>query len=354
VQLTAIDPALDASQMPGDFLTSDSQLIESAGAIVVTPRDASGNVLQLAAGKSATIRIPLSTRGTVQATAPLWYMNTQTGRWVQEGSATLAGTAPNQYYEGSVSHFTTWNADFLYQSVNVHGCVQNAAGQRVSGVTITSDGVDYSGTANGYTNADGDFIVKMKKGARATISGRQGRGLQTNTVSTGPNAADTTLPACLVLADAANAVKVRLTWGETPIDVDSWLFTPSGEAISYQNQGELGAAPYVNLDVDDTTSFGPEVVTIQRLMVGTYRYGLHNFSGETSPNMTTSPVRVELDMGGRLQVFTLPAGEGSNSFVRLFDITVDARCNTTVTPVNTWLADIPQPAASSTPQFCTP
>jgi hypothetical protein len=321
----------------------------------VTPRDAAtGSILQLAAGQTATIRIPLSTRGTVVPTAPLFFLDYQTGRWVQEGTATLAGTAPNQYYEGTVGHFSTWNADFLYQSITVNGCVQNAAGQRVSGVTITSDGIDYSGTATGRTSADGNFTVKMKKSARATITGRQGRGLQTNTASVGPSATDITLPQCLVLADANNAVTVRLTWGQTPEDVDSWLFTPNGASISYLGQGSLTAEPYANLDVDDTTSFGPEVVTIQRLMVGTYRYGLHNYSGESSPNMTSSPVRVELEIGGRLQVFSLPAGEGTNRFVRLFDINVDERCNTTVTVVNSWQADIPQAPATSTARFCTP
>lgn len=355
VELTAVDPALDPTQMPGDFTTADGQRIESAGAVIVTPRDAAnGNVLQLAAGQSATIRIPLSTRGTVTPTIPLFFLNTETGRWVQEGTATLAGTAPNQYYEGTVTHFSTWNADRLYDSITVSGCVQNASGARVSGVTITSDGIDYSGLAYGRTNTDGNFTVQMKKSARAAISGREGRGLQTNTVSVGPSATDITLSACLVIADAANAIRVKLTWGQVPRDVDSWLFTPNGSSISYINQGSLTSEPYANLDVDDTTSFGPEVVTINRLMVGTYRYGVHNYSGENNPNMTNSPVRVELELGGRLQVFTLPAGEGTNRFVRLFDLTVDERCNTTVTTVNSWEADVPQTPAGSTARFCTP
>ena len=29
------------------------------------------------------------------------------------------GTAPNQYYEGVVSHFSVWNADQVYDSVAV-------------------------------------------------------------------------------------------------------------------------------------------------------------------------------------------------------------------------------------------
>jgi hypothetical protein len=47
---------------------------------------------------------------------------------VEEGSATLA--AGRTYYEGSVRHFSTWNADQVLQSVEVAGCVLNASTQR--------------------------------------------------------------------------------------------------------------------------------------------------------------------------------------------------------------------------------
>jgi hypothetical protein len=91
------------------------------------------------------------------------------------------------------------------------------------------------------------------------------------------------------------------------------------------------------------------------LMVGTYTYGLHNFSGETAPNMTSSPSRVELNVAGRIQVFTLPAGEtAATKFVRLFTITVDARCNATVTAVNQWETNAPADPVPTTATFCTP
>lgn len=354
VELTVVSPAQDPTQMPGDFMTESGQRMESAGAIIVTPRDAAGNRLQLASGQSATIRIPVSTRGAVTPTIPLFFLNTTTGLWVQEGTATLMGAAPNQFYEGTVTHFTAWNADRLYDSINVRGCVQNAAGIRVARVLVTSDGIDYSGTATASTDTDGNFTVAMKKNARAAISGLAS-GRPTNSVSAGPSATDITLPACLVLADTGNSVTMRLTWGETPSDVDSHLYTPSGSHVFYGNQGSLTAAPFANLDVDDVTSFGPEIVTINRLMAGTYTYGLHNFSGETSPGMTASPVRVELNISGRVQVFTLPPGESATtSFVRLFTLTVDARCNVTVTPVNAWQQNLPAEPGPTQAEFCTP
>lgn len=354
VDLTVVNPAQDPTQMPGGFVTSTGALMESAGAIIVSPRDAAGNRLQLAAGKTATIRIPLSTRGTVEPTIPLFWLNTETGLWVQEGTATLMGTAPNQYYEGTVTHFTAWNADRVYDAINVRGCVQNATGARVAGVSVTSDGIDYSGTATARTDSNGDFVVPMKKSARAAITGVLA-GRLTNSVSVAPSAADVPLSTCLVLSETNNSVTIRLTWGAGPEDVDSHLFTPSGAHISYRNQGSLGSEPFASLDVDDTDSFGPEIVTVTRLMVGTYTYGVHNFSETNSPGLTGSPVRVELNIAGRVQVFTLPAGEtASTRFARMFTITVAPNCSTTVAAVNAWEADVPADPGPVTPTYCTP
>jgi len=67
VQVTPINPANDPSNMPGNYTamaagSNAPQTIESFGALNVTLTDAAGNPLNLAAGKTATIRIPLATR----------------------------------------------------------------------------------------------------------------------------------------------------------------------------------------------------------------------------------------------------------------------------------------------------
>jgi hypothetical protein len=231
--------------------------------------------------------------------------------------------------------------------------VQDAAGVRISGVRVTSDGVNYAGSASGLTNASGSFTVSMKKNATAVFTGIKGD-LLSNSVSKTSLAVDLTDNACLVLSStAASSVNIKLSWGENPSDVDSHLITPSGEQIYYGNRGGLGIAPFANLDVDDTTSFGPEVITINRLMVGTYTYGIKLFSG--SGSLTASPARVELNIGGTLRVFTPPAGEiTSTTFLRMFNLVVDSACNINVVPVNVWETDNPeQVLPTTTPVYCT-
>ncbi len=207
-EVTVIDPATDPASMPGNYTASSSsgtQTIESFGAINVNLRDAAGNALNLAAGQRATIRIPVSTRSaSVPATMPLFYFNETTGLWVQEGTATLAGTAPNQYYEGTVSHFSYWNADQVADTIRVLGCVVDAAGAPVADVDVSTVGLDYSGTGHGSTDAQGRFSVPMRKGGVASLFGELGN-RATNIRQVGPSQVDIQLTPCLVLGTTAQA-----------------------------------------------------------------------------------------------------------------------------------------------------
>ena len=149
IEVTPINPATDPANMPGNYTAVAAgggalQPIESFGALNVTLKDAAGNPLNLAAGKTATLRIPLATRSpSPPATVPLFYFNETTGLWVEEGTAALAGTAPNQYYEGTVSHFTFWNADQRINTIRVTGCMQDAAGNRDGFATARRGGKVY-------------------------------------------------------------------------------------------------------------------------------------------------------------------------------------------------------------------
>lgn len=99
------------------------------------------------------------------------------------------------------------------------------------------------------------------------------------------------------------AMRITLTWGENPDDLDSHLFTPEIMGTRHQvywlNEGSLVNPPYAELDVDDVSSFGPENVTIDRLMPGTYRYAVHHFAG--TGTVTTSGAQVRLFTPAGLQ-----------------------------------------------------
>ena len=177
-RLTVIDPKADLGLMPGNYLAktaSGTQPIESYGAIQFTLRDADGSVVNLKAGQTAVIRIPAvkaSLSAAMPASVPLYHFNEQTGYWQDEGVATLKpdGSGAPSYYEATVSHFSTWNADKPYDTVTLTGCVQDFSGASVgAGLTVVSAGGDYLGSSTAMTNAAGQFSIQVKRNALSQL-----------------------------------------------------------------------------------------------------------------------------------------------------------------------------------------
>ncbi len=127
---------------------------------------------------------------------------------------------------------------------------------------------------------------------------------------------------------AAGDLRIVLTWGASPSDLDSYLWVPSGSPVYYSDPGSLSAAPFAQLDADDTTGFGPETITISQLGSGTYSFGVRALGGGSFVPAETT-VRV-YGSTGLLQEFTPPSGTGS--WWRVFQM--DGATGT-ITSVNT-------------------
>ena len=95
-----------------------------------------------------------------------------------------------------------------------------------------------------------------------------------------------------------DGLRVVLTWGRTPRDLDSHLSYP-GNHVFYVNKTGTDA----NLDVDDTTSYGPETITIEQKHQGErYVYAVHDYSNgaenkKDSDAMSFSHARVQVYVG---------------------------------------------------------
>lgn len=150
----------------------------------------------------------------------------------------------------------------------------------------------------------------------------------------------------IVTQGTAYDYKFILTWGENPRDLDSHLFTPEIEGtthhVYYANSGTPTSAPYAWLDVDDTSSYGPEVVTIQELYPGMYTYAIYEYSGNNT--LTESEAVVQVFNGRTLiGTYTIPttpqAGDNWWWTVGTVNGTTGA-----FTLVNTVAADAPEGA----------
>jgi uncharacterized protein YfaP (DUF2135 family) len=342
--------------MPGNYRTGGGTPapMEAFGGLDVRFTDSTGAPLVLATGVTATVRIPVSSRNlTLPTTVPLFHFDSAAGSWTQAGTASLQGTSPNQYYEGTIDRLGAWSTAQLYSAVSVTGCVQDAGGTRIAGATVVAEGRDYVGSSQATTDASGSFTVSVKANSLAFLQATRGIAIS-NSPEVTTQTANITLSTCLTLS--GRTLSIKLTWGQTPSDLDSHtLGANASDHIYYISRGDLAGQPYIGLDVDDVTGFGPEVTTFARLASNRrYSFYVHNYSGESSPGQTASPARVELTNAGIQTIFTPPAGETAQTrYWHVFDLTTDATCAITVVPVQTFLAVEPVNAnVGNSASFC--
>lgn len=369
--ITNIDASSDPAIMPGYYLAIDPETntemsFESFGALNATFSDAQGNSLQLADNTAAQIRIPLASRGTnAPATIPLIHFNEQRGIWTVEGEATLmTDEQGRKYYAGEVSHFSTWNADFLFDSVNIIGCALDDDTQlAIPGARLIADGVDYIGRSVAYTNAAGEFSIAVRPNSQVLLSIRDADG-QSNTTRIDVGSSDYNLNNCITTDQGA--MIVSLTWNENPRDLDTHFKGPlSADSLTdrfhiyYSNRTATVDDVTMYLDVDDTTSFGPEILTVPSFpLPGRYVYSVHHFSG--SGTIYQSPARVEVLLNGNSYVFAPSVDEdttASNDTWMVFEILVSADGSVELTPLDSYTQvannDVPAAAAYATPMSLT-
>ena len=342
-ELTVIDPSSDPDLMSGNFetvnaVTGDVANIESFGAVNVTFQDASGNRYNLSEGQTATVRIPLAAdANNPPQTLPLFYFDETSGYWVEEGTATLTTINGESYYEGTVSHFSTWSANYIYSSVQITGCIQDAESNPVTLAEIKTQGRNYSGQAVAFTDIAGNFSISAKPNSSVLISAKTPSGL-TRTQEVYAGSEDFELAECIILENSAAVV--TLSWGENPRDLDTQFFGPSNEAgdddflVYFGHKEQVINTSSIWLDVDDVSSFGPEITTISSFpYAGRYSYAVYHYSG--SSDIAASPTRVELDFAGQRQIFSPPQGEATECWA-VFDFVVDDLGAITVEAVGEW------------------
>lgn len=112
-----------------------------------------------------------------------------------------------------------------------------------------------------------------------------------------------------------DGLRIVLNWGETPSDLDSHIAYPNNHIFYQHKTGDSHAN--ANLDVDDTTSYGPETITIEKKHAGeSYVYAVHNFSEKTSPesdSLSKSNAKVFVYVGQTLvRSYYVPKNQKGN------------------------------------------
>lgn len=138
---------------------------------------------------------------------------------------------------------------------------------------------------------------------------------------------------------SAGQIRIIMDWGLTPADLDSHLTGPTVDGSSrfhvyFGDDAYYGAGSdtVAALDHDDTSSYGPETITIYTQSTGTYRYSVHDYSNGSRTSSTAlgaSGARVRLYVGDRLvRTYHVPTGAAGTLWT-VFEIN-----GTTITPIN--------------------
>ena len=114
------------------------------------------------------------------------------------------------------------------------------------------------------------------------------------------------------------AYRIVLTWGENPNDLDAHVEGELSDGDSfhvyYRNKSCYdGEVEVCNLDVDDTSSYGPETITLVPTTAEPYYYYIHHFNG--SESIATSNAQINVYKGDQLlRTFNAPTNPDERFF----------------------------------------
>ncbi|NMD72715.1 DUF11 domain-containing protein [Bacillus sp. DNRA2] len=187
------------------------------------------------------------------------------------------------------------------------------------------------------TNEQGDYSVELPGGNYTMeVSGRGYITTSANIISLGGQTKGDQNVSISPDGLLDEEIRVVLTWGEDPRDLDSHFAGPKADGgyfhVYYIDQDYSDPENEVNLDIDDTNSFGPETVTvIDRIQEGTYTYAVHNFTNSLDKDLSlsNSEATVRVYKGDSIvKTFNVPMGQAGNIW-RVFEI-----CNGEIVPIN--------------------
>ena len=216
-------------------------------------------------------------------------------------------------------------------------------------VRISGTGLRATTSAGGEFRITGapDGLVGIKVAAPKFTTVEFERGLRAG--------AEERLDALLSPGLSRGQLRLVLSWGEKPEDLDAHLEgpLPGGKKfhIFFGDQGSLKSKEFVKLDVDCQHGKGPETVTVLGVLPGTYHYYVHDYSNvleSKSEALGRSGAEVTLYQGGAAAAS--PGKEETHQSLRRFaarpgavgnvwhvcDIEVSAYQSVRITPVDTY------------------
>jgi len=129
----------------------------------------------------------------------------------------------------------------------------------------------------------------------------------------------------------AGQIRLVLTWGKDPADLDAHLEGPLPEGkrfhVYFKEKGDLRSREFVNLDVDARNGFGPETITLLGVLPGVYHYSVQDYTNRDkldSYALARAQAEVKVYQGGQAYRFS-SNGESQGNIWHVCDIEVSAK-----------------------------
>ena len=220
-------------------------------------------------------------------------------------------------YSGAKNLFATYTIEYendvCFGDGIITGSIVDAeTGFGIEDATIRLSGDDYS---TDLTNNEGEYSFEGLEEGDYTITVEKTNYI-TDFKDINFDGSSAVVNFVISQTIANDAYRIVLTWGETPVDMDIHLLTENEDHIYWNNKGSLTSYPYIYLDVDDLSSYGPETITIADLQASSIF--VHNYS--QTPNIKESDAQIKLYNGNSLiRQYDVPS-TGNGLWWYVFDI----------------------------------
>lgn len=231
---------------------------------------------------------------------------------------------------------TTYTETFLMvqgsasQSGTASGQVINSlTGSALSGVSLAfkkdwnNTSTSASTVATATTDSYGNYSVNLPLGNYTAIASKDGYSTSSFNIvvqsGTTSNQNGTITPVL-----SGDDYLITLTWDETPRDIDSHVVGQKSDGsrfhVYYSEQNAYDNSETVcNLDYDDTSSYGPEHITLVPTSDEPYYYYIFNYSQEAPLN--SSGAKVTVERGNTvIAEFNVPTNMGDGHYWNVFAI----------------------------------
>lgn len=173
------------------------------------------------------------------------------------------------------------------------------------------------------TDADGNYSVTLPLGNYTIFAEKDGYISGTFNIIVQSGTTDSQ-NGTITPRGSGNNFRIVLTWGENPRDLDSHVVgtLSNGDSFhvyynrNYQYDGDIEVC---NLDVDDTSSYGPETITLNTNTSEPYYYYIYRYAGKGTVGTSEAQVRVYQN-DTLIAKYNVPTDQGNGDYWNVFAI----------------------------------